>query len=210
MSIKRSFWKRGLAALGALALASTAYVGYQWYDIQRTWQSATFDTRDTAIILGAGVWDGKPSPALRERLDVAVKLYRQRLIRNYIICTGGVGDDPRSEASVCAEYLTGQGVPAEVILLEERSTSTLENLANAREIMREKNLTYAFVVTHGFHTKRALLMAEDLSIDAAAAPVTIRPINERYLVFREVAAITYYRLGGRARVALFRWSVIDR
>jgi len=210
VAINRPFWRRALIALGALAFAGTAYVGYQYNDIQRTWQSASYQSRDAAIILGAGVWNGKPSPALRERLDVAVKLHRQQLIRRYIICTGGVGDDPRSEASVCAEYLTAQGVPAEQILLEERSTSTLENLVNAREIMVEQGLEDALVVTHGFHTKRALLMAEDLAINASPAPVTIRPINEKYLVLREVAAITYYRLGGRARVPLFRWSVIDR
>jgi uncharacterized SAM-binding protein YcdF (DUF218 family) len=210
VAINRPFWRRALVALGALALAGTAYVSYQYNDIQRTWQSASYQPRDAAIILGAGVWNGKPSPALRERLDVAVKLHRQQLIHRYIICTGGVGDDPRSEASVCAEYLTAQGVPAEQILLEERSTSTLENLVNAREIMAEKGLADALVVTHGFHTKRALLMAQDLAIDASPAPVTIRPINEKYLVLREVAAITYYRLGGRTRVPLFRWSVIDR
>lgn len=44
-------------------------------------------------------------------------------------------------------------------------------------------LKQALIITHGFHTKRALLMAEDL---------------------------TYYRLGGREWVGIFRWSVIDR
>lgn len=210
MAANKKFWKRALLTLGLLAVAGTAYVGYQYADIQRTWQSATYQVRDTAIVLGAGVWNGKPSPALRERLDVALKLHRQNLIGSYIICTGGVGDDPRSEASVCAEYLTAHGVPGEQILLEERSTSTLENLVNAREIMADKGLKTALVVTHGFHSKRALLMAEDLGINASPAPVTIRPINEKYLVLREVAAITYYHLGGRERVGLFRWSVIDR
>lgn len=210
MGIKRPFWKRALITLSAIAVAGTAYVSYQYYDIQRTWQSAPTKIGEAAVVLGAGVWDGKPSPALRERLDVALRLYRENLITGNIICTGGVGDDPRSEASVCAEYLTAHGVPAAFILLEERSTSTLENLVNAREIMQEKGLEDALIITHGFHTKRALVMAKDLSINAVAAPVTIRPINETYLVLREVAAITYYRLGGRERVGLFRWSVMDR
>jgi uncharacterized SAM-binding protein YcdF (DUF218 family) len=210
MGAKKRFWKTALLTVGAIALAAGAYAGYQWYDIQRTWQSATPETRDAAIVLGAGVWNGKPSPALRERLDVALRLYRENRVRRDIFCTGGVGDDPRSEASVCAEYLTEHGVPAERILLEERSTSTLQNLANARAIMREQGFADALIITHGFHTKRALLMAADQSINAAPAPVTIRPINEKYLILREIAATAYYRLGGRERVDLFRWSVIDR
>ncbi|HWI64645.1 MAG TPA: YdcF family protein [Symbiobacteriaceae bacterium] len=205
----KPFWKRTLLTLGALALAGVTWTAYQWYDIQRTWQTAQPSKRDAAIILGAGVWEGKPSPALRERLDVALELERQGLVR-YYLCTGGVGEDPRSEASVCAEYLKAHGVPPGKILLEEASTSTRENLANARPILEQHGLKTALVVTHGFHTKRALLQAADLGLDAAAAPVRIRPVNEKYLVFREVAAITYYELGGRARVGIFRWSVADR
>jgi uncharacterized SAM-binding protein YcdF (DUF218 family) len=203
--VKR-FFKRLFTFMLLTAVAAAAWSGYQWYDIQRTWQSAVPAARDAAIILGAGVWDGKPSPALRERLDVALELQKQKLVGTFI-CTGGVGLDPRSEASVCAAYLKAHGVPAGKILLEEKSTSTYENLVNAREIMRAKGFSSALVITHGFHLKRALLQAAYLEIDAIGAPVRIRPINERYLILREIAAITYFELGGRERVDLFRWSV---
>jgi uncharacterized SAM-binding protein YcdF (DUF218 family) len=186
-----------------------SWTGYQWYDIQRTWRNAVPAPADAAIILGAGVWNGKPSPALRERLDVALRLEQAALVGKFV-CTGGVGEDPRSEASVCSEYLQVHGVPAERIVMEERSTSTLGNLQNGKEVMDQRGLNTALLVTHGFHLKRALIQASDLGLKVTGAPVTVRPLNEMYLILREVAAITYYHLGGRERVGLFRWSVIDR
>lgn len=205
----RTFWKRTFISLGALVSVAAAWTFYQWYDIQQAWRSANPVAGDAAIILGAGVWNGRPSPALRERLDVALELEKQNLVKTFL-CTGGVGEDPRSEASVCAEYLQAHGVPARKILREEKSASTWENLVNARTIMQEQNLSTALIVTHGFHMKRALTQAHDLGIEASGAPVRIRPINEKYLILREIASLTYYHLGGRTRVNLFRWSVIDR
>lgn len=203
------FWKRILLSLGAAALAGAVWTACQWYEIQQTWRSAVPVASDAAVILGAGVWNGRPSPALRERLDVALELWVGNLVKTFI-CTGGVGDDPRSEASVCAEYLQTHGVPPRQIVLEERSASTWENLANARSLLKERDLNTVLIITHGFHLKRALVQARDLGIEASGAPVRIRPINERYLTLREVAALTYYQLGGRERVNLFRWTVLDR
>lgn len=199
-------WKWTLLTLAASTLMAGGWTAYQYQDIQRTWRVAAPVRSDALIVLGAGVWNGGPSPALRERLDVALQVWNDGLVPT-IICTGGVGDDPRSEASVCAEYLQARGVPPEKVILEERSASTWENLTNVRPILQEQGLQKVLIATHGFHMKRALIQARDLGVDASGAPVRIRPINEPLLILREVAALTYYRLGGRDRVDLFRWSV---
>lgn len=205
----KRFWKRTLLGLVAVAVAGAAWTAYQWHDIQQTWRTATPVASDVAVVLGAGVWNGQPSPALRERLDVAVGLWNDNLVKTFV-CTGGVGDDPRSEASVCAEYLQKHGIPTGQIILEEASTSTWENLVNAKPILAERHFQKVLIVTSGFHLKRALVQAHDLGIEATGAPVRIKPINERYLILREIAALTYYELGGRGRVNLFRWTVMDR
>jgi len=53
-----------------------------------------------------------------------------------VITSGGRGaDEARSEASAMAEYLVDHGIPAERILLEDQSTTTLENLRNSKAII---------------------------------------------------------------------------
>ena len=53
-----------------------------------------------------------------------------------MITSGGQGsDEPMSEARAMADYLIGAGVPEGAILLEDKSTTTLENLTFSRRIM---------------------------------------------------------------------------
>src|SRR5690349_17687381 len=86
-----------------------------------------------ALVLGAAQWNGDPSPVLRARLDHALDLYRRGQVRQ-IILTGGVGPgDVLSEAAAGKQYLIEQRLPAEALLLDERSTTTWENLQNAAE-----------------------------------------------------------------------------
>ncbi|WP_223192357.1 YdcF family protein [Paenibacillus sedimenti] len=148
---------------------------------------------DCIIILGAAVWDGKPSPALRERLDIAVEAYRNGLAPT-IIATGGVGGNEPSEAETMKHFLVEKGIPAEAILLEEQSHTTMENLRNSRSIMEEKGLTNAVIVTHGFHAYRASLMAHSLGIPSTVEPVQIRPLALTYYTLRECAGIAVFSM----------------
>lgn len=134
--------------------------------------SAKDETRpaDAAIVLGASVYDNSPSPVFRERINHAVDLYEEGYV-DAIIMTGGVGEgNIRSEADIAREYAEEQGVPAESIYKEESSKVTLENLANARQIMREQDMDTALVVSDPLHMKRAMLYARDLGMDAYSSP----------------------------------------
>jgi uncharacterized SAM-binding protein YcdF (DUF218 family) len=201
--------RRLIAPLLILTIFMTSWTAYQWYDIFRIWRTATPTPADVAIVLGAAVWNGEPSPALRERLDIALELHQSGMVSHFI-CTGGIGDGPPSEASVCADYLRRHGVPASAIQLEERSVSTWQNLIYAHEIMEQEGFGSALIVTHGFHLKRALMQARAVGIVAGGAPVRIVPINLIYLTTREVAAITYFQLGGRERSPLTQQIRLDR
>lgn len=200
--------RRLIGSLLVLGLLLTTWTAYQWYDIFRIWRTATPAQAAVAIVLGAAVWNGEPSPALRERLDIALELHQSGIATSFI-CTGGIGDGPPSDASVCADYLSRHGVPASAIHLEERSVSTWENLIYAHEIMEQEGFGSALIVTHGFHLKRALMQARAVGIPADGAPVRIVPINLVYLTMREVAAITYFQLGGRERSPLTRQIRLD-
>lgn len=179
-----------------LPLLPLLWAGYQAASILYIWKSAEPARAPAAVVLGAAVWDGKPSPAFRERLDIAVGLYERGLTKRFV-CTGGTPGGEPPEAAVCAQYLTAHGIPSRAIIQESSSRSTWENLTNARALLKQEGLTEILLVTHGFHLKRALIQAADLGFEPQGAPVRIVPINLTYYVAREVAAIGFYQLGGR-------------
>ena len=92
-------------------------------------------SRDAALVLGAALWDNQPSPALRERLQMALYLYNKGQVQ-WIICSGGIGDDGISEAEGMKRYLVDQGVPPKDLLLEEnrqyrrKTSDTPKNSSN--------------------------------------------------------------------------------
>ena len=125
---------------------------------------------DVAIVLGAGTTESYVSPVYRERINHAVNLYKEGYV-DYIILTGGVSKGrEHSDAYIAKSYALTQSVPEEVILIEERSTITEENLENAKEIMDEYSLTTAIIVSDPLHMKRAMLMAKDYGINSYTSP----------------------------------------
>ena len=125
---------------------------------------------DVAIILGAGTWKGEVSPVYRERINHGIWLY-QNGYADYLLLTGGVGDgNPVSDAAAAKAYALSQGVPETVILIEEKSTITEENLFYAKAVMDELSLKSAIIVSDPLHMKRAMLMASDYGIDALSSP----------------------------------------
>lgn len=117
---------------------------------------------DAIIILGAGIKGDRPTTVLRTRLDAAL-LYHQKNPQALLLVSGGQGpQETVSEAAAMAKYLIAAGVPKEQILLEEQSTSTLENFAFSKEILDahfEKDYKAAFI-SNDFHILRARGMAK--------------------------------------------------
>lgn len=125
---------------------------------------------DAAIVLGAAVYDGRPSPIFRERINHAVQLYQDGLVQA-IIFTGGVGyGDVLAEGEVGRNYAMARGVPAAAIFIETSSTNTRENLLNARAVAAENDLESFLIVSTPFHMRRAMSLAADLDMEAYTSP----------------------------------------
>lgn len=125
---------------------------------------------DVAIVLGAATTDGEVSPVYRERINHGIWLYNNHYV-DYLIFTGGVGEgNTLSDAYAAKEYAIENGIPGDVIFIEELSAITEENLENAKSIMDEKSLDTAIVVSDPLHMKRAMLMANDFGIEAYSSP----------------------------------------
>jgi uncharacterized SAM-binding protein YcdF (DUF218 family) len=74
--------------------------------------------------------------------------------------------------------LLGRGLPPEVLLAEETSTSTLQNVQHSAPLIAANNIQSVVLVSEPTHMLRALKMARDLGITAYSSP---SPGSERLL-----------------------------
>ena len=122
---------------------------------------------DYVIIHGAGLIDGeRVSKLLSDRLDKAIKVYRKDPTPPKMIPSGGQGSDEKvSEAQAMKDYLVANGIPESDIIMEDRSTSTLENLLFSKEIMDSyEGRKYTALVSSNYHVYRALRYAARIGL----------------------------------------------
>ena len=75
------------------------------------------------------------SDTLKKRLDKAIE-YTEKNPDTILVLSGGKGPgEQKSEASVMYRYLAYNGVNPEKMLLEERSVSTVENIAYSKVLI---------------------------------------------------------------------------
>lgn len=125
---------------------------------------------DVAIVLGAGTDKGVVSPIFKERLNHSVYLFNENRV-DMILLTGGYGDKQnQSDSYLAKHYLLSQGIPNEVILIEEKSRYTIENLSESIKIMDSLGLKSALIVTDPLHMKRSIELAKKIKIDCEPSP----------------------------------------
>ena len=126
---------------------------------------------DFVIIHGAGLLDGQyVTPLLAGRADKAREVFdRLTTPDKYLIASGGQGADEKiSEAQAIKNYLVEQGVAENRILLEDKSTTTYENLLYSKELMDKRTSTYrAIFVTNDYHVFRTSIYARQVGLKEA-------------------------------------------
>lgn len=149
---------------------------------------------DVIIVLGCAVYGKTPSPFFKERLDEALRLYKEGYGK-YIIVSGGKGPGENiSEAEAGKEYLLKNGIPQKIILTDDKSFSTYENLLFSKEIMDKNSLKTAIIISNKFHLKRASVIAKRIDINASFSGVFIKRYmlsDEAYGFLREIPALLY-------------------
>lgn len=94
---------------------------------------------DYVIVLGAHVRANGPSKTLKLRLDKAAEYAAQNPDTILVLSGAQGGDEPVAEAEAMESYLLDLGVRAEQMILEDRSRSTLENIAYSRVLIEENH-----------------------------------------------------------------------
>lgn len=128
---------------------------------------------DAILVLGAGLRNGKPSPVLKDRLDMAYKLYENGYSRK-IIVSGDHGKKYYDEVNVMKNYLLDKGIESNDIFMDHAGFSTYDSIYRAKEIFLANNI---IIVTQQFHLYRSLYIAEKLELDAVGVSATLRDYN---------------------------------
>lgn len=143
---------------------------------------------DYIIVLGAAVRGEAPATPLLLRMQAALA-YLGENPETVAIASGGQGrGEDISEAECIRRYLTGNGIEASRILMEDQSSDTMENLRNSYRLIPEG--ASVGIVSNSFHLSRARLIARlNGHPDAAGIPTpTLLPLGIHYVV-REFFAV---------------------
>ncbi len=145
---------------------------------------------DAIIILGAAVWADGPSPTLKRRTLHAASLWKAGVAPLIVPC-GGVGEHTPSEAQAMTDILVAEGVPPGVILQEDTSTNTLDNIRLALPLLAQHQAKDVVLVTDAYHTRRAAMVARHFGLNVKVSFPAGGPFFLRAR-FRELLAIPAY------------------
>ncbi len=120
------------------------------------------------------------------------------------------GTDPinpqRKEAEEVKEFLIERGIPAENIILEDKSKTTKESAQNLKELLAKEPF---FLVTSAYHMKRSMETFKKLGFDPIPAPADFKrdggydildffpdaqKLRNSDLAFHEYFGILFYKL----------------
>ncbi|MET9440300.1 ElyC/SanA/YdcF family protein [Streptomyces sp. NPDC006610] len=170
-------------ALCVLALLPSAWLRVATGD--RLVTTADAPRTDVAVVFGAGLWNGEPSPYLAHRLDAAAELYRSGRIRAVLV----TGDNSRAdydEPDAMRAYLTRSGVPDARIVSDYAGFDTWDSCVRARKIF---GVEEAVLISQGFHVRRAVALCEAAGVTSYGVGVDERhDATWYYGGAREIAA----------------------
>lgn len=168
--------------------------------IALTGKASTVQGDESAlIVLGAGLKGKKPSGMLARRLDAAYNAWQNNPTLQIVVSGGQGNDEEIPEAQAMAEYLVEKGVPAENILMEDKSTNTWENFSFSAQLLQQEGIDcsqqpVAFA-TSDFHCLRAKWIAEQMDffdVRSIPAPTPISRVIPSWL--REAVGVVYYMI----------------
>lgn len=188
-----------LAAAASLGLILAG--GYATYRIWAQGQQDEERPADAIVVMGAAQYDGRPSRVFAARLDHAVSLYLAGVAPRLVVTGGKAEGDRTTEADAGRAFAMSLGVPAEDILVEDRSRTTLESIRSVADLLEANGLRSAVFVSDRPHMLRVLRMAADEGITAWGSPTRTSPIegdlaSQVDATVYELGALAYYFLTG--------------
>lgn len=155
------------------------------------------DKQKLIIVLGCSVKGEKASLSLLRRVDSAYDF----LIKNpeaVAILSGGQGKGEKiSEADCMFRLLREKGISENRLILEDKSTSTDENIKFSLDIIKKFNLQFkneAAIATSEYHQLRAKMICRRYGLKAYAQSSRTKLIILPTFLLREIPAIIKEKL----------------
>jgi uncharacterized SAM-binding protein YcdF (DUF218 family) len=201
-----------IAAAACVLSAGLVYLGY-FVHVWRVARRAPCrpERGECVLLFGKHAPQGRIDRDFAARLDRAVSLWSERRPASVVLLGGGAEGEP-SEAEVARNALLARGIGDLPLQLEAQSRDTLQNLRNARELLRgaarrvmaggaEKGaLPRVTLLSNRYHLARCALFARQLGFDCELCAAEPRlPLDPRTLLrlAGEAAYVCWSDLGTR-------------
>ncbi|MFE0806555.1 vancomycin high temperature exclusion protein [Streptomyces sp. NPDC058794] len=174
---------RAVVAGCVLALLPSAWLHVVTDDRLRS--TADVPPADVAVVFGAGLWDGEPSPYLAHRLDAAADLYRAGRVE-VVLVTGDNSREEYDEPDAMRAYLVRHGVPGGRIVSDYAGFDTWDSCVRAKKIF---GVDRAVLISQDFHIRRAVALCQEAGVASYGVGVgEVRDVTWYYGGAREVLA----------------------
>lgn len=174
-------------------IAVLGYFGFLHMKIQETIHQQIPENADYLIILGARVKGSVPSLSLQYRIDKAAE-YLSANKQTVAIVSGSKGPGEEiSEAKAMQQGLIAQGIEEARIIMEDKSTTTQENIVFSKELIPDTAAS-GLIVSNDFHIYRAVEIAKREGLDMKGMPAKTPKVSLLKSYTREYLAITKYYL----------------
>jgi vancomycin permeability regulator SanA len=117
---------------------------------------------EVAVVFGAGLWDGEPSPYLAHRLDAAATLYRAGRVK-VVLVTGDNSRKDYDEPDAMRAYLAKHGVPRGRVVTDYAGFDTWDSCVRAKKIF---GVDKAVLISQNFHIRRAVALCDAAGVDS--------------------------------------------
>ena len=171
--------------LAVIFVPNFIVVGKVKNDIISLEEAESLADTDCAVILGAGVRNGEPTPMLKDRLLTRIDLYKSGAVKK-LIMSGDHGSKDYDEVNIMKSFAVDNGVPDEDIFMDHAGFSTYETVYRAKEIFEADNI---IIVSQKYHLYRALYIAEKLDVKAVGVSADLRTYSgQKMRDLREILA----------------------
>ncbi|MBZ6111972.1 MULTISPECIES: SanA/YdcF family protein [Streptomyces] len=173
------------AAVAACVLALLPATWLRLVTDDRLRTVADVPRTEVAVVFGAGLWDGEPSPYLAHRLDAAAELYRAGRIE-VVLVSGDNSREEYDEPDAMRAYLVRHGVPGGRIVSDYAGFDTWDSCVRAKKIF---GVDRAVLISQGFHIRRAVALCQEAGVASYGVGVSDRhDVTWYYGGAREVLA----------------------